>query len=72
VDRYVASLKKLQDALGRFQDASAGRALFEARAAQDAGAWFAVGWLTLREEELARDCARACRRMEKKARPFWD
>ena len=72
VDRYVGSLKALQDALGEYQDAVAGRQLFEARAAQDARAWFGAGWLAKREEELAAACEKACRKTARKARPFWD
>lgn len=71
VDRYVASLKDLQDALGRYQDAAAGRLLFEQHAAEDPRSWFGAGWLARREEEIARECERACRRTGRKARPFW-
>lgn len=48
------------------QDAAAGRAHLEQRAAQDPGAWIGAGWLAAREERLAVDCEHACR----KARPF--
>lgn len=70
VDDYVASLKKLQDTLGRYQDAVAGRSLFEERSREDAAAWFGAGWLAAREDQFARDCARACR-AARKAKPFW-
>lgn len=72
VDDYVKALKILQDALGEYQDAAAGARMFAGRAAQEPVAWFAAGWLAAREESLAGDCARACRKMAKKARPFWD
>lgn len=72
VDRYVASLKKLQDALGAYQDAVVGKALFAAHAAEEPGAWFVVGWLGAREEALACECANACRKMRRKAEPFWE
>lgn len=71
VDRYVASLKRLQDALGEYQDAAAGRLLFTRQAEQDARAWFGAGWLAAREEQLAQDCEKACRKLARKARPFW-
>lgn len=71
VDRYVASLGRLQDALGEYQDAVAGRQLFTARAATDGGAWFAAGWLAAQEEELAARCERACKRTADEASPFW-
>ncbi len=72
VDAYVDALKQLQDALGRYQDAVAGRALFEQRSREDPSAWFGVGWLAAREEQLAQDCARACRQAARKAKPFWN
>lgn len=72
VDAYVRSLKSLQDALGEYQDAVAGRELFAQHAAQDPRAWFAVGWLAARDGELARECEDACRRTARKAKPFWD
>jgi inorganic triphosphatase YgiF len=71
VDRYVAALKGLQDALGEYQDAAAGRQLFARHAAEDPRAWFGTGWLAAREEELARACEHACRETKRKARRFW-
>jgi len=68
---FVADLKALQDALGLYQDEVVGRELFRERAAQDPAAWFAVGWLTGREAQLARACAKACRRAAR-AKPFWE
>ena len=72
VDAYVRTLKNLQDALGAYQDAVAGQALFEERAQEQADAWFGAGWLAARELQLAQDCAAACRKMARKADPFWD
>jgi triphosphatase len=71
VDRYVDSLKRLQDALGCYQDAVAGRRLLVARAAEDPRAWFGAGWLAAREQALAADCARACRKAAQRAQAFW-
>lgn len=71
VDDYVRALKALQDALGRYQDAVAGAALFRGHAAQQPAAWFAVGWLACREEVLAVECGEACRKAARRARPFW-
>jgi triphosphatase len=71
VDRYVDSLKSLQDALGSYQDAVAGRQLLVARAAEDPRAWFGAGWLAAREQALAGDCARACRKAAQRAQAFW-
>lgn len=72
VDRYVASLKDLQDALGAYQDAVAGQQMFTQHAAADGRAWFAAGWLAAREQGLAADCERACRKTAEDAQPFWD
>jgi triphosphatase len=72
VKDYVQALKTLQDALGLYQDAAAGRALFAQRAKEDPAAWFAVGWLAAREEQLAAECARTAREMRRDAHPFWD
>lgn len=71
VDRYVKALEELQDALGHYQDAAAGRTLFEQHAEQEPAAWFGAGWLAAREDVLAEECQRACRRMAKQAQPFW-
>lgn len=72
VDDYVGALKRLQDALGAYQDAVAGRALFARHAEHgEPGAWFAAGWLAAREETLAKDCERACRKTARKAREYW-
>lgn len=71
VDAYVRALKDLQDALGRYQDAAAGRALFEQHALEAPQAWFGAGWLAAREQQLAHECAVACRKAARKASPFW-
>lgn len=72
VDAFAAALEDLQDALGRYQDLAAGRALFEQRAAADGTAWFGAGWLAACEEECAKECGKACRQAAKKARAFWE
>ena len=71
VDRFVAALKDLQDALGEYQDAAVGRRLWWAQAGQDPAALFGAGWLTAREEELARCCERACCDALAEAVVFW-
>ena len=45
--------------------------MFAERAAEQPTAWFAAGWLTAREEEIAAECEAACRKAADKARPFW-
>jgi inorganic triphosphatase YgiF len=72
VDDYVDALKRLQDALGAYQDAVAGRALFARHADDEPVAWFAAGWLAAREETLAAECERACRKTARQAQPYWD
>jgi triphosphatase len=71
VDRFVESLKALQDALGEYQDAAVGRRLWTERAQREPAALFGAGWLAAREEELALSCERACRDAAKDAVPFW-
>lgn len=72
VDRFLDTLKDLQDSLGQYQDAVTGRTYWEERAQADPRAWFGVGWLAERTEALARTCTEACRDAASKARPFWD
>ena len=72
VDRYVEALGGLQDALGSYQDAAAAGALLAERAKEDPGAWFGAGWLAAREQPLAAECEKACRRTARRARPFWE
>ena len=71
IDSFVGELKALQDALGLYQDEVVGRALMREHAAEEPAAWFAVGWLAGREPLLAKQCAKACRRL-KKVDVFWD
>lgn len=72
VDRYAAELKIVQDALGRFQDAAAGRRHWSALAASQPAAWFGAGWCAQDENAQALLCRSACRETAKVARPFWD
>ncbi|MCC2633079.1 MAG: hypothetical protein K0S48_965, partial [Ramlibacter sp.] len=72
VDGYFEALGDLQDALGLYQDAAAAGALLAERAKEDSGAWFGAGWLAAREQALAAECEKACRRTARRARPFWD
>ncbi|NML45473.1 CYTH and CHAD domain-containing protein [Ramlibacter sp. G-1-2-2] len=71
VDRFVKSLKTLQDALGEYQDAATARGLFEAHAKEEPTAWFAVGWLAAREHDIAQECEQACRDTAADMKPFW-
>lgn len=69
--RYLARLRPVQDALGRFNDEAVALALYRARTAQDPRAWFAVGWLQARHEAAGGEAQRALRRLRRKAVPFW-
>ncbi len=71
VDRYVAELKSVQDALGRYQDACTGRLHWTGDANDAPTAWFAVGWLAGQEQLEAAACTAACRAAARAAKPFW-
>ena len=71
VDAFVKALKTMQDALGAYQDAAAGRALYEEHAQVQPQAWFGAGWLAAAEERLARKCGKACKESMRRARRFW-
>lgn len=58
VERYLEHLAAIQDRMGALNDLFVARARYQAMAATDAGAWFALGWLAARIAEL-RALARA-------------
>jgi inorganic triphosphatase YgiF len=68
--RYLSRMKKVQDALGDYNDEMTALAHFRQRAGDDAQAWFAVGWLSADRERVAHDCGRLLRKFAKLA-PFW-
>lgn len=67
---YLAKLKKVQEALGDYNDGMTALAHYRDRPRQDAQACLAVGWLQAQRERLARDCGRRLRKLAK-ADPFW-
>ncbi len=70
VERYVDSLRPAQDALGQHNDEAVGLEAFRRATAAQGEAWFAVGWLEARQQESARDCRRALRKVAEAPR-FW-
>jgi len=69
-EAFIEHLKPVQEALGLYNDQQTAQAWYRERAATDAGAWFAVGWLAARCERHAEQCARALREFAK-VKPFW-
>lgn len=67
---WLGKLKKVQDALGEYNDGMAALAHYRERAGDDPRAWFAVGWLAADRERAARECGKRLRRFAK-LDPFW-
>jgi inorganic triphosphatase YgiF len=59
VQRYLARLRPAQDALGEYNDLTVAAAAFRKQLAHDPRAWFALGWLAARREQLLETAARA-------------
>ncbi len=70
VAAWSAAAGAAQDALGRHVDAVLAARRFEAEAARDARAWFAVGWLRAQGDATAREGRRALERL-RRAEAFW-
>jgi inorganic triphosphatase YgiF len=70
VDDWNDAAAAAQDALGRHVDAALAARRFEAAAAQDPRAWFAVGWLRGQQGESAAAGAKALRKLLR-ADAFW-
>jgi inorganic triphosphatase YgiF len=67
---FLARLKKVQDALGEYNDAMTALAHYRERARHDARAWFAVGWLSADRARSAQRCGKLLRKLAK-SQPFW-
>jgi inorganic triphosphatase YgiF len=52
VERYLDALSAIQDRMGALNDLFVARARYQALAAPDPAAWFALGWLAARTAEL--------------------
>ncbi|NRF68915.1 CYTH and CHAD domain-containing protein [Aquincola sp. S2] len=57
--RYLSTLKPAQEALGELNDLVVAEAAFRALVADDARAWFALGWLAARRGVLLEQAAQA-------------
>jgi inorganic triphosphatase YgiF len=68
--RYLAHLAPAQDALGEANDEASALEAFRGATATDPRAWFAVGWLSARQEASTRASQKALRRIAKAPR-FW-
>jgi CHAD domain-containing protein len=67
---YLSKLKKVQDALGEYNDTMTALSHYRERAQDDPHAWFAVGWLQGDRPGTARQCGKLLRKLAK-SRPFW-
>ncbi len=70
-ERYFATLRAAQDALGERNDAAVALETYRHAAAQDPNAWFAVGWLAAQSAPAARRCRKVLTKIESAPR-FWD
>ena len=70
VERYLLQLRPAQDALGTHNDDAVAIEAYRHAAREDPRAWFAVGWLTARQLQTARECREALRKVAR-ARRFW-
>jgi inorganic triphosphatase YgiF len=70
VGKYLAHWRSAQDALGMANDDRIAAEAWRRHAEHDPAAWFAVGWLTARDDDAVHECRRALRRAAK-TKAFW-
>jgi triphosphatase len=70
VAAFMRALRVAQEALGDYNDASVARALFASEAAAQPAAWFAIGWIDVRQKQLVRRCDKSARALLDAPR-FW-
>lgn len=70
VGRYLKHLRPAQDALGTHHDDVVALEGFRAQAHPDAGAWFAIGWLSAEQVRTAAVCHKALAKIRPSDR-FW-
>ncbi len=70
VARYLARIAPLQESLGRYNDLCVGMKTYRAAVGEDQRAWFAIGWLTARRDELLAESAKALGQFAQ-SEPFW-
>ena len=68
--RCLAALARAQGPLGDYNDSVVALQAYQAHAATDPRAWFAVGWLAARRAALVAPCGRALARLAKVRSPF--
>ena len=66
----TAALKPVQDALGLYNDELMALDAWRELAADDANAWFGIGWLTARRQPNAKRCLKEIKVFED-IKPFW-
>lgn len=67
---WLAKVKKVQDALGEYNDEMTALSHYREVAQTDSRALFAVGWLSADRQRVARECGRLLRKLAK-TDPFW-
>ena len=70
VQRAVAALKPVQDALGVYNDELMALQSLSAAVADDAQAWFGIGWLAARRQPNAKRCLKEIKAFAD-IKPFW-
>jgi inorganic triphosphatase YgiF len=70
VRKYVRAIMPAQEALGVLNDVGVAGQLYRTMTFTDPQAWFAVGWLASRRDEIAQTCVAPLRDAEKAA-PYW-
>lgn len=70
LNRMVAKLKPLQDALGQHNDELTALHAWRELANNDPNAWFGVGWLSARKQPNAKRCFKEIKAFAR-IKPFW-
>lgn len=70
VERYLESLRPAQDALGEHNDDAVALEGWRLHPPKEAGAWYAVGWLSARQIQTGQACQKALQKIAK-AEKFW-
>lgn len=68
--RYLKQLARVQNLLGEFNDLAVAQNYYQDRAASYPHAWFALGWLSARQGQLALEAQQAFNRLAT-IKPFW-
>jgi len=68
--KYRARLAAVQDVLGSMNDLSVAHDLYRQWSSRHPQAWFALGWISARQDELMEDARKAFKRLAR-ARAFW-